>query len=72
VSSTGTSRPLTTAEELAALRAEIAPKLERIEQVMNLLLVKRPTLKEQAKQAGVSPSTLCRRRQRLAMGRSFL
>lgn len=55
------------AEELAALRAEICPKLNRIEAVMNELLVKRPSRAEQAKKLGISTVTLWRREKRLAL-----
>jgi transcriptional regulator of acetoin/glycerol metabolism len=47
-------------ERLSSIEAVLA----RIERVADLMLVKRPTLAEQAKLAGVDRSTLYRRRQR--------
>lgn len=55
------SRPISLAEELAALRAEIAPKLARIEQTMNELMVARRSRAKQSRQLGVSRTTLWRR-----------
>lgn len=49
-----------TDQKLAAIAASIA----RIERVIELMLVKRPTVAEQAKKAGVSRVTHWRRRQR--------
>ena len=57
----------TRAEEVAALRAERAPKLARIEAVMNELLVKRPSRAEQAKKLGVHINTLRNREKRLEL-----
>lgn len=57
----------TLADEVAALRAEIVPKLARIEAVINELMVKRPSRAEQAKKLGVHPSTLWRREKRVAL-----
>lgn len=55
----------TAAEELAALRAEIVPKLARIEAVIDALMVRRVSRTEQAASAGVSRGTLWRRERKL-------
>lgn len=57
----------TTVQAINALRAELGPKLARIEAVIDLLLVKRLSRKEQAKKAGVSTVTLWRREQRMKL-----
>jgi hypothetical protein len=45
----------------------IEASIRRIERVVNLVLVKRPSRKEQAKLAGVSPVTLWRREKKLRL-----
>lgn len=55
------------ADEVAALRSEIVPKLARMEEIFTELLVMRPSRAQQAKKAGVHPATLRRREKRLAL-----
>lgn len=54
-------------EDLKPLLLEINARLQRMERLHNELLVKRPLQKDLAKQMGVHPTTLSRRRAREKM-----
>jgi hypothetical protein len=56
---------MTDSEKLDVIMA----RLERMERLWSDLLLKRPTRAQQAKKAGVHPSTLRRREKRLEMDR---
>lgn len=50
-----------------ALLLEIRERLERMERLHNTLLVKQPKQKDLARQMGIHPTTLSRRRRRERM-----
>lgn len=58
-----------TAAAIDALRAELSPKLERMENLLNKLLVERPSRRRQAEMAGVSRVTLWRRERKIELQR---